>query len=237
MKICVLSNSHAASLKQGWDRLAAQYPGVQLTFFASRALGMRGLQLRGRALVPSDPALAKDLAFTSGGHETIELAGYDVFLGYGLDLRMPVLGKRLSAAVKFHACQDALNRSLNLQLCRMVREGTRAPVFIGPNPQHSLRQENEGKPWPYCGYEEVLRPMAANLDALGLKLAPQPRHTLGNGWNTKATYATGSIRLDVGDQFSNQAHPSDDLEHMNGEFGRLYLVDFFGTLAIPKKAF
>lgn len=236
MKICVLSNSHAASLKQGWDRLAAQYPGVQLTFFASRALGMRGLQLRGRSLVPSEPALAKDLAFTSGGRETVELAGYDVFLGYGLDLKMPVLGRRLSAAVKFHACQDALNRSLNLQLCRMVREGTRAPVFIAPNPQQALRHENEGKPWPYCGYEEVLRPMAANVDALGLKLAPQPLHTLANGWNTKLMYSTGSTRLDVGDPYSNQAHPSDDFDHMNGELGRLYLLEFFDTLAIPKKA-
>jgi hypothetical protein len=38
--------------------------------------------------VPQDPALLKNIVFTSGGLDRIVLADYDVYLVYGLQLRL-----------------------------------------------------------------------------------------------------------------------------------------------------
>jgi hypothetical protein len=230
MKICVLGNSHVASLKQGWDQLSTDYPGFELTFFASRQNGLRGLRLDGQSLVPSTPALTNNIAFTSGGKEAVVLADYDVFLTYGLGLSVPLLTKSLSSAVKSRTCLDAFERSLSSWLCRLIRKGSDAPIYIGHNPQRALRKEGFGES-SRCDYEEVFGVMSAKHGLKGVSLIPQPLCTLANGWNTRMEFSSNSTRLDVGDKISNALHDDGDLQHMNGVFGKIYLQELFQVLS------
>ena len=62
MKICVLGNSHIASLKNGWDRVGQKYPDIELVFFGARGAGLDGLELDGKALVAANDDLRHSLA-------------------------------------------------------------------------------------------------------------------------------------------------------------------------------
>jgi hypothetical protein len=87
-RICVIGNSHVNALKQGWEDIAATCPDHRLTFFASLGDRIGKLELVEGCLVPQDPALLKNIVFTSGGLDRIVLADYDVYLVYGLQLRL-----------------------------------------------------------------------------------------------------------------------------------------------------
>lgn len=229
MKVCVLGNSHAGSFKRGWDRLRERAGDTRLVFFASRQNGLAGLRAEGGALVPATPALARDSAYTSGGLERIVVADYDVFLTVGLGLRLPVLDARLSAAVQAQVCRDQLARALNLRLVQLVRSVSPAPIWIAANPQRAA--DAEPRPAPHrLPYVQVHRVMQAQLGLDGATLLAQPAATLADGWHTDARFAKGSLRLDVGDRISNEAHDEGEPVHMNEDYG-LACVEAFVAAA------
>jgi len=41
MNICVISNSHAASLKNGWETIGERFPNIDITFFAAPNEGIQ----------------------------------------------------------------------------------------------------------------------------------------------------------------------------------------------------
>jgi hypothetical protein len=86
-RICVLGNSHVASLKLGWDSLKTQYPNVDITFFANRQRRMEALQVEKGKLVPDNEALKTAIAYTSNGLTSIDSRKFDLYLLYGLDLK------------------------------------------------------------------------------------------------------------------------------------------------------
>ncbi len=235
MRIAVLGNSHVACLKQGWDRIAARHPDLHLSFFASRQEGLKGLRLEGGALVPGDAALARDIAITSGGLERVVLADFDLFLVHALGLAAPAMDLRLSSAVQRQICRDALARSLNMSLCRLIRGASSAPIVIGLNPQ---RAPDESSPVPRhrLPYGEVCAVLARHVELDNVRLVEQPAHTLANGWNTRDELSRGSTRLDVGDRISNAEHPVNETSHMNAEFGRIYMESVAASLAGYRQA-
>jgi hypothetical protein len=229
-RICVLGNSHVASLKLAWDELRTDHPDRELVFFAARGLDLRHLRVAGNALVTNRPRVARSIAFTSGGANKVEVDRYDAFLIYALALKVPDLDRRLSSAVKSQACRDSLGRSLNLRLCRMVRQVSDAPIYVGHNPQPASELALHAQQMNYIDVHAV---SAGELDVVGARLVAQPDETLINGWNTKPELAKGSTRLDIGDDHSNEPHPEQDVAHMNMEFGRAYLEHLLREVALP----
>jgi hypothetical protein len=228
-RICILGNSHAACLKLAWDHLTIDHPNRELVFFAARGIDLRYLRVSGNALVTRKHRVAESISFTSGGADKVEVDRFDAFLMYALALRVPDMDYRLSSAVKSQACGDALSRSLNLRICRTIRQVSDAPIYIGHNPQPASRDEF---PSEQMNYEEVYGVLAKEIDIVGANLVAQPPETLVNGWNTRPELAKGSTRLDIGDNRSNEPHPEDDVSHMNMEFGRIYLEHLFHKVAL-----
>jgi len=65
---------------------------------------------------------------------------------------------------------------------------------------------------------------------MNAKILPQPIETIVNRDRTDIRFAGGSKRLAVGDQLDDAAHDSDDVIHMNDEFGKLWLKSLFADL-------
>jgi hypothetical protein len=227
-RICILGNSHAACLKLAWDHLTTAYPNFELVFFAARGLDLRFLRVSGNALVAKKRRVTESISFTSGGAGKVKVDRFDAFLTYALALRVPDLDSRLSSAVKTQTCEDALSRSLNLRICRMIRQVSDAPIYIGHNPQPASGDE---LPSEQMKYAEVFDLLAKELDIAGTNLVAQPPETLVNGWNTRPELAKGSTRLDIGDNRSNEPHPESDVTHLNIDFGRVYLEHLFHKVA------
>ncbi len=230
-RICILGNSHAASLKLAWDQLTRDHPDRELVFFAARGLDLRFLRVSGNALVTNKPRVAESISFTSGGADKVEVDGFDAFLTYALALRVPEIDRRLSSAVKSQVCRDTWDRSLNLRICRMIRRVSDAPIYVGHNPQPASGDE---LPSEQMTYAEVHGLLARELDVAGASLIAQPPETLTNGWNTRPELAKDSTRLDVGDKSSNVPHPEDDVSHMNMNFGRVYLEHLFREVPVSE---
>ena len=228
-RICILGNSHAACLKLAWDHLTKDHPDRELVFFAARGLDLRFLRVSGNALVTNKPRVAESISFTSGGADKVEVDCFDAFLTYALALRVPDLDSRLSSAVKSQACKDALGRSLNLRICRMIRQVSDAPIYIGHNPQPASRDE---LPSDQMKYAEVYGLLAKEVDVAKANLVFQPPETLVNSWNTRPELAKGSTRLDIGDDRSNEPHPDNDVTHLNMDFGLIYLEHLFKEVAL-----
>lgn len=226
LRICILGNSHAACLKEGWDRMANKYPHLQLTFFAARRDLLKGLHRTGNVLLPDTPGLARNLAFTSNGEEQVDLENYDIFLLQGLGLHLPGLDSRLSQAVLRQTHRDILHRSLSLALCKLIREASEAPIYLGHNPQKAGQMANPQR----LPYRAAWALMQAELPAASAVLLEQPAETLVNDWHTRNELSRGSTRLDVGDRISGAPHDDEDNEHMNADFGCIFLEHFFKLL-------
>lgn len=235
MRICVLGNSHVASLKLGLEKMPAVRKNVSMDFFASRASALGALRLENNRLVPTNDNLARSIAHTSGGKSEVALADYDAFLVYGLGFRLPVIQAQLSSAVSRQVCRDTLVQALNFRMCSMVRQATDKPVYVGHDPQ-----EAPGPKTPEVSrclpYEAVHDLMRGELSREGVHLVAQPRQTFADRWFTKPEFSAGSTRLDIGDAKSNELHSEVDNKHMNGDFGRIWLETFFPAVGVKTGA-
>lgn len=231
MKICVIGNSHLASLKKGWEELASDHPSVTLTFWGAPGHELKTLARSGTSLVSASGQVRRMLAFTSGVGEAIEIPAYDVVLLYGLDLRVPFLPLDLSEQVRQLTCVDCLDASLNFKLAAWVRDiSADVPVYIAPRPMGSfvgkslLNTAHE----PYGMVIQRLQGIAASAS---LRVHGQPPDTLVHDWCTQAHFAKDSVDL-AGPRSTDVAkrRPQVDNYHMNGAFGRLWLQHFLQAL-------
>lgn len=234
-RICVLGNSHAASLKEAWDQLAVQSAAFDLTFFAAYRDQLSGLNRADNLLIPANEKLAAHLTYTSGGRPHVDLDAYDGFLLYGLGLSIPQLGRDLSLAVRRRCCHDVLAGSLCARVASLIRAHTGKPVYAGHEPQRAFR-EKERLTVEHLGYEATFDIMKDAARDQGIVLLPQPLETLVDDWGTAHRFSDGSTRLDVGNATSGELHPPREREHMNGAFGALYLRQFFDALLAADSA-
>ncbi|MEJ5992463.1 hypothetical protein WG902_20855 [Ramlibacter sp. PS3R-8] len=226
MRICVLGNSHVASLKLGLEKLPGGRQKFTMEFFASRASAMEGLRLENKRLVPRNENLARAISHTSGGKREVVLDDYDAFLVYGLGFRLPVVETQLSAAVQRQACRDTAVGTLNFHLCSLLRQATNKPVYVGHDPQEAEGRKRRAvnRSLPYGGVYDLTKDALRGED---LRLVQQPRRTFANDWFTRPEFSAGSTRLDIGDAKSNELHKDVDNKHMNGDFGRIWLEESF----------
>lgn len=87
-RLCCIGTSHIGSLKSGWEAMAPQYPGMQLSFFGAPNLNaneesIKHLTLQGRSIVPTSQDVAYYYRLTSGGQTRIDIDAYDGFIVQG----------------------------------------------------------------------------------------------------------------------------------------------------------
>jgi len=233
MRLAIIGNSHVGSLKRGWDRIHMEFAPIEITFFAARSDTMRHLELRGHVLVPTNEDLKTSLQFTSQGQAEIDLARFDAILLYCMQAR-PYFIRRINQAFSVAALRRALRDFTTgrvfFELLKLIRPAFDGPIFIGHGPMVAAeRSADDQSVDAYLrGSECINRLLYGPMDA---RMITQPLETIVNGCQTDVIYTKGSKRLDVGDQFDGQEHGEDDLFHMNGRFGELWLRNFFGELA------
>lgn len=224
MKLCVLGNSHVAALKLGWDKIRESYPQVSIRFFAAPGSRLQHLNVDGSRLIPANKMLREILSVTSDGEPMIETSDYDAFLGYGLSFDVGPIDQHLSEAVFDTYCRERATRNNNFRLARKLMSMTKQQIFMG----HIPLQADNGPIWPspYVSYEKLFQRISAVLSESNITLLSQPEKTITSSIRTKNEYTKGSVRLKVSQgSFSAAEHADDDVRHMNGLFGAIYLAD------------
>lgn len=230
MRVAIIGDSHVAALKAGWDALRADYPNVTVTFFASRGSGLRGLQPRDGALIPSNAELMSHLRFTSGGADRIETAAHDAFVLHGLHclldpnaVAMPsVYSSAMAAAVTSAVMMD----SLCVTTLRKLRCLCEAPCFVSATPLivSETAAATPVAPGVIANHARAIQTPV--LDDLSARLVVQPVVTIVAPFNTARNFVNGALTLAVGDHRDGNAARDGNLRHMNAAFGRLWMDTF-----------
>jgi len=229
MKICVIGNSHAGSLKRGWDVIKESFPLVHLTFFAQRRQGLADLGIINDSLHPLNDQLKEALIFTSSGKEFIDPCEYDLFLLYGLNTKpyFP-LDHFYSEGALRQAILDFTDGSLSGYILGLLREITYKPIFIGHNPLPAATKIVNRDSSRYELGMKIMNEYS-NVD-INTKFLAQPIDTVVNGFKTDPFYSIASKRLAVGDDLDDEDHPLTDRSHMNDAFGALWLKNLFSLI-------
>lgn len=219
LRLGILSNSHAAALKLGWDLLTPKPEGLSVTFFGIAARLFEGVKPDPvtRRLIPETEALQDWLAMTSGGLRSIAVDDYDVFLVYGLFFTLPRLDRRMSSAVAAAAVRGALEDSLAWTMVTRLRSLTDKPIFLGPEPlpaDAALAAQGHrpavSQPRPHG---EICRLFEQRPLQHEVRFFWQPEDTIGPGLTTLEVFSKGSLRLGGGE------HKKHDTRHVNAACG------------------
>lgn len=256
LSICVIGNSHAAAIKQAWsNRTPGSAGGVSLTFFCAKAVLMRSMELRGGALVPTDPALADMFRYTSGGHDRIEIARYDAFILIGLGFRFSLIQicdncgtiehtkwgpiETIVSKACFNAMIQSHLESMALDLMADIRKCTDRPILICPTPfrtEEDLR-ENLVRRNPRLAEPEFCAALMDDVEAIGSALVArhngevvwQDENTVSLPGFTQREFSFGAVRFSEGDAEAGDA----DGMHMNEDYGRIMLAAALARLDAP----
>lgn len=226
MRICVISNSHAASLKDGWNALRDSIPHVELTFFAAANRLMAELEADyvENILQVNNPSIKNMLSFTSGGLDVIDVMNYDAFLVYGLFLSVPRLDRRHSSAVKRLTTRDSVKDSINYQLVNDLCHMTNAPVYYTASPllSDSILDNEADSSVSYHDYHEVCDWMDEHYNYPNTLQVKQIEQTMGRDLTTLKEYSKGSVRLTK----IHAQHIQQDVMHMNAQYGEQFMKMF-----------
>lgn len=245
-RICIIGDSHAAALKTGWTAIAAEYPGVEPTFFAARTELMESLEVAGNALVATPP-LRKRFKLTSGGQAEIRntydayaICGLRISCALAVQVQKAFEAKQKGGAaspesstddVLVKAIEDSLQMTMGIRMLDMVRQITDATAIVIPQPSRaeidapvsdSPVNPSKNMRWILPVFQTACVRLARQRKASFL---PQPAETLSEtSLATKATYARSPSRLDT-------EKTGEDRSHMNSEYGAIVLREALGNLA------
>ncbi|WP_137154049.1 hypothetical protein [Rhizobium sp. FKL33] len=231
MKIAIIGNSHIAALKLAWTEIAPDFPQHQIVFFGHRGNKIANLIEKEERLVGKDPGLRKAMKFTSGGVGAINPKDYDLFLvhGVGLDALFLPEGRFFTSKFIAGAAHEIGTRAPAMKIINLIRSLSKKPVYVGhmPLPVASEVRGDQSTAAFVNGMAFLEEKMFAPLDA---KLVLQPLETIVNGESTERRFKQNSTSLAIGDSWDNHNHRDTDRRHMNAEFGKLWLNQFFGRI-------
>ncbi|MEO9496880.1 MAG: hypothetical protein ABJI43_21415 [Roseobacter sp.] len=225
MKYAVIGNSHLGALKRGWDTLKSNHRDITITFFGSRAYSLESLRSEGEFLSSSDPVVRSSFEHTSGGHASIEVEKFDVFVLYGMWCQAFFLTKDIfySKQVLQRAALGHCSDTLSFSVLKEARRSTNKPILLGHCPLSSSLLGLRERPIPdyYTGLSYVNEVIYQDFDA---RLMEQPKETISQGCMTDYHFLKGAQRLPVGMENDDELlKPSDQNFHANAEFGRLWI--------------
>lgn len=222
MKVCVISNSHLASVKKGADQLRETGTQADITFFGSPNRGIAQLKPNETesCLSSSNEKVREHLVQSSGGLNEIRYADYDAFLIYGLFLTIPQLDQRLSSRVMQQTLDDTVDLSLAMRTVKKLHKLGTKPVFCSAEPLLSENRFDRGHKRPSSNVlplDETQALLKERIEHANTWFIEQPKDTIADDFSTKAEYSKSSLRFDGGE------HLARDIRHMNADYGQLYL--------------
>jgi len=249
--VCMIGNSHVAALKLAWSNRAPQVKdGFALTFFSAQNRLMNRIARDGARLVAGSEELAEKLRYTSGGKDTIELRSYDAFVlvgsSFGVDvLRLseecgtiaPGEGEHLLSQACLSAAVEAyMDKSTALQLVRMIRDVTGAPIVLVGAPFVSERElmDPPFSERPWLRDRAFLEPFVASCRAAGERVAGRTGCEIV--WQAQGTYTLPGFTSEVFNKnpirftMRSAAAPEFDAKHGNEDYGALMLSAILSKL-------
>jgi hypothetical protein len=251
VKICLIGNSHLATLKRAWDvREDARRDGLSLTFFGSSGTSVSSLVFDDGYLVPREQKVARTFQLTAGT-DRIDLGSYDafVFTGVVFEFRdflaifkthvlLPQAHMRpkrpiLSKAAFRQTVEDlASQRCAGGRLADTIRAAVGRPIvsIASPCPCESILRDKNFAGYarsvddPFLGVlYEIYLAQARNLaTARGWTFVPQDESTLRTPGLSLEEYSVNSV--DVGWTPGTEGPDKrDDVWHMNARYGQLML--------------
>jgi hypothetical protein len=227
MRICVIGDSHAASLKRAWDGMAELHAEFELQFFCARGLELSGMIVDELRLVPNSESLAGTLRFTARGGDHIDPNKYEIFLLYGLGCYpyFPQTDAFHSRATIAAALRESAKATLSFELLLRLRTITAKDIYVGHRPLDAAKPDIPTE--EVSVYSSSIRRMNEILyQPLRTTIVSQPFETIIGGRFTNPSFSRGSRRLAVGDNLDDEFHPDDDDIHMNDDFGARWLTKF-----------
>lgn len=232
MRLCVIGNSHAGSLKRAWDQNERWKRDFDLEFFAARGRGLEGCTRKEQEIIPVWEKTERSFEFTSGGRTRIDLDRYEAFVIFGAHSHpyFQAPDAFFSDAAVERALLDLCEGKAFFHMLKLLNGVSPRPVIIGHTPLAAanldvrLSQKTENYHFGISLINERL------LRAMGGVMVAQPEATIVNGENTELSYSKGSRRLAVGVANDHAFHPSQDITHMNERFGELWLMQLFDRL-------
>ncbi|MEP2759827.1 hypothetical protein [Parvibaculum sp.] len=235
MRLAVIGNSHIGSLKRAWDRISEEYASVEIVFFGAKGGGLGHLKVRGRRIVPTDKKVLNSIKFISRGHTGFDPTKHDVVLIYGVQGQpffFP-LENFYSAQCIRRVMEDLVRGRLHFRLATMIRRLSDIPVYIGHRPLSAEERISENQ--NLDSYTKGMALLNETMFApMNVHMISQPAETIVNGNATDLKYTIGSRRLAVGNAIDDDPHPEEDVNHMNDEFGELWLRKFFAELGVER---
>lgn len=225
-RVCIIGNSHVASLRGGIEKVEPR-SGISYTFFAARGRALEDLVLSGSTIIPANEKLRKYISFTSGGKTAIDTAKYDVYLVYGAHAAPYFHNSEavFSEAALRSATRDHVSGTLSMKLIKLLRSCTTSPIYVGHYPLRAAQKVRSVEvDKEYIDGCHLLNELVyAPLDA---KLLRQPKSTIVNGRQTHPDYTKNSRRLAVGREDDQEILPENDIVHMNYDFGEIWMQMF-----------
>lgn len=226
-RICVIGDSHAASLKRAWDGMVELHAEFELRFFCARGLELSGMVVDELRLSPNSESLARTLRFTAGGVDHIDPKEYEIFLLYGMGCYpyFPQTDAFLSRATLAAAVRDFAKSTLSFELLLRLRAITAKDIYVGHRPMDAAKSDIPTE--ELSAYSSSIRRMNEILyQPLRTTIVSQPFETITGGRFTHSGFSRGSRRLAVGDNLDDEFHPDDDDVHMNDDYGARWLAKF-----------
>ncbi|MDL4861706.1 hypothetical protein NPJ88_005125 [Halomonas elongata] len=222
MKICVIGNSHVASIKRGLEELKGS--NFEVDFFADRGARLRELKVDGGVLRSEDEDVRRVLEYTSGGKGEIRGDEYDIFVLYGLYAKGLLIKEEafFSEEVVKQTVKDHVASTTSFDILLKLRKITKKKVFIGHDPFPAAEKvvDNTISRDYVFGMEKLNRFLYSPLNC---EIISQPSETVVNKFYTDPTFSKESSRLNIGEGMEGRVHPESEKKHMNSEFGKLWL--------------
>jgi hypothetical protein len=251
MRILIVGNSHVAALRLGWELYKGScQQHISLDFLAAPGSNFSRLQ-RGTGssfgLLEPDSVSQKTLEVMRRVNSdlTVDLDSYDNILLVGAYFQPNQALSLLNA--KENPAETGLNTSspkaepyLRTRIRRIVADAPqpefcqnlrRAKVTLLLKPRQTVQAARDaGLSAMMLGtiYNLHAKMVAHRLSEAGIAFLAQPAASLDSSGLTLDQFSSGSKRL------SGEAHPDEDGNHMNGDFGRLCIKEYLEHL--PQKA-
>lgn len=252
MKILIVGNSHVGSLKRAWDIVKPDYSSqYELHFAAARGKSLENAIIEDGKLFSENPHVSKSLEYTYG-KETVDFKELmpDRVLVYGCGLVFSRFLKTYRSFEKGHysekckdiALYDAYRTACGFHLAHKIQKNYRKSgriLVTAPAPAEEKLATNTEKYIETDQQEMEVNEISdlvnfsnkSFFEKFGLRYVLQPEETMAENYTlTLHKYSVGSKVLEVGKKNDSKIHNQADRNHMNDEFGKLYLEALFSKL-------
>lgn len=232
MKLLFVGNSHLGAFRLGWKVLAPHCPTVSANFYPDWRRYYHLFQedvATGRIHMTSEPVRQK-FAELNGGDGSFKPLDYDIcIIVGGGDLWHGLPGGRYSKQLRTAVTWDYINNLHHTVLLRKIRAVSDIPVLIVPNPFMASRDQ---KPLDYLPPHDFGAAQANAIlqPALDATILTQPAETVLFPRVARLEFAVGERLVNLWPGAPSPPFLHDDMCHMNGAFGTLYLREILRSL-------